>query len=82
MTQEKKYISIVHTIDTDQRTLNGTYLACPQPAQTTKIKIKISCPKFKFCSRFTLLIFGIYNGADKSLARSGRKQANVSVRMA
>jgi len=24
----------------------------------------------------------LYSGADKSLARSGRKQANVSVRMA
>jgi len=27
-------------------------------------------------------VSGIYRGVDKSLARSGRKQANVSVRMA
>ena len=25
---------------------------------------------------------GLYSGADKSLARSGRKQANIAVRMA
>jgi len=28
------------------------------------------------------ILGGIYRGADKSLARPGRKQANVSVRMA
>ena len=28
------------------------------------------------------MAFDIYSGADKSLARPGRKQANVSVRMA
>ena len=30
----------------------------------------------------TYLINDIYRGADKSLARPGRKQVNVSVRMA
>ena len=38
----------------------------------------------KLLSQFSLLkIIGLYRrGADKSLARPGRKQANVSVRMA
>ena len=33
-------------------------------------------------NRFRLKINGIYRGADKFLSRTGRKQANVSVRMA
>jgi len=37
----------------------------------------------KLLSQFSLLkIIGLYRGADKSLTRPGRKQANVSGRMA
>ena len=34
------------------------------------------------CIHFVFICRPLYRGADKSLARSGRKQANVSVRMA
>jgi len=37
----------------------------------------------KLLSKFSFLkIIGLYRGADNSLARPGRKHANVSIRMA
>jgi len=42
----------------------------------------IACNKFELGTKRSRPVAKYYRGADKSLARPGRKQANVSVRMA
>ena len=60
--------------------LHACYMSCP--SHTFLIFLHacyMSCPSYS--SRFNYHN-NIYGGADKSLSRPGRKQANVSVRMA
>ena len=46
------------------------------------VSLNFLLPALKFWTKFVDWIYSRYGGADKSIARSGRKQANVSVRMA
>jgi len=61
-------------------TLVNMYQTTRRHIQTDSILLKTTCSLSS--SDCNTKIFLIYRGADKSVARPGRKQANVSVRIA
>jgi len=79
-TYQKIGVKITYQFHENQSILKGLtplYIIYNRPLQTTRGKFD------SFLSTYYLYVaVRLYRGADKSLARPGRKQANVSVRIA